>query len=105
MAHNDEAGGSNSVVDAEEENRYLDYLISQEWSQGPGPLRIQEGGGGADTTDGTKIGTDGGNQTTDGGSQATQKKKRIRSANVLGTGRLDVHSVHPGTGEPISPRA
>ena len=101
MAHNDEVGGSNSAA-AEDANRYLDYLISQEGSQGT--LRIQEGGDGADTTDGIETDIDGGNRTTDGGSQATQKK-RIRSANKLGTGRLDVHSVHPGTGEPISPRA
>jgi hypothetical protein len=102
MSNNDEAAGSQQIP---EDTRYLQYLMSREGL--PGPLRIQEGGGGADTTDGIETGiktTYGGNRTTDGGSQPNKKKKRFRSVNKLDTGRLDVHSVHPGTGEPTNPR-
>src|SRR4051812_36904672 len=114
MANNEEADPIKQPIEQPQE--FFDHITSQDsGSQAQQPLRIRERvadsdnieGGNTETidTDGANLTTDGTNQTTDGASHGsrTKRKQKPWSPNKLRVGRLDVHEVHPGTFDIVSP--
>ena len=104
MANDDEAGPMKQPEQPPQ--AFFDYIITSQDSgpQAQQPLRIKERAANSDNTEGGNTettDTDGANQTTDGA--RTKRKQKPRPPNKLGVGRLDVHEVHPGNFDIVSP--
>src|SRR4051812_16306842 len=102
MANDDEA---DPMKQPEQPQAFFDYITSQgSKPQAQQPLCITERVADNDNTEGGNnetIDIDGANHTTDGG--RTKWKQKPRPPNKLGVGILDVHEVHPGNFDIVSP--